>query len=100
MIKSILKALNALAGPKGGALEKACLSLGMYAAGKGWLPGDSASEIAAIVYAFISSGLTGAISTDTAKIMAINENENGVKVVPATAAARSVDEPIPTLAHA
>lgn len=95
MFKSLLKTLNTVAGPKGGILEKGCLAVFMFAAGRGWIGSDTASELAAVAYALVSTGLTGVTQTDTGKILAINDNpENGVKVVPATAAAHSVDAPI------
>lgn len=99
MLKSLLQTLNNLAGPKGGIIEKCCMAFFMFAAGKGWIGGDTATALSALAYGLISTALTGATQTETAKILAINDNDtNGVKVVKETAAAPSVDAPVPVQA--
>lgn len=93
----MIKTINQFSGPLGGMLEKGVLAFFMFAAGKGWIPGDSVAPLAAALYGFLSLSFTAAVQSETAKIQAINANEtNGVKVVPETSPGRQVDQPLPT----
>lgn len=101
MLKGLNVFLNKLSGPLAGTVEKACLAAVMYAAGKGWIPGDQVVTVAAALYLVVSTTLTAMTNTESAKIQAINANpDNGVKVVRETAAAPLVDTPMPSTAPA
>lgn len=92
----MLKILNQFSGPLGGIAEKGFLAFFMYAAGKGWIPGDTVVPLATALYGFLSLGFTATVQSETAKIQSINENQgNGVKVVPETSPTHSVDQPLP-----
>lgn len=96
MLKTLLQSLNSIGGPKGGIIEKGLFALVMYAAGKGWIANEDVSTLVAVLYGLVSAGLTGATTTQQAKILDINDTQsNGVKVVPATVPAPKVDAPIP-----
>lgn len=91
----MLHTLNVLAKPLSGMIEKGCLAFFMYAAGKGWIVGIDVAPLAAASYAVISAALTAAVNSQEAKIKDVNASDNGVKVVPAIAAAHAVDVPLP-----
>lgn len=93
----MLQMLNTMSGPLGGAAEKALLALFMYAAGKGWIPGDSVVPLATALYGLLSVSFTAAVQSQTAKIQDINSTTNGVKVVPASAPVMPVDGPLPAM---
>lgn len=93
-MKSLISIFNMFSGPIGALVEKAILAGVMYAAGKGWIAGD-VTGIAASIYTAVSTVFTGVINSQTGKIVAINQDgTNGVKVVPASASAQTVDAPL------
>lgn len=93
-MKSLISVFNMFSGPIGALVEKAILAAVMYAAGKGWIAGD-VTGIAASIYTAVSTVFTGVITSQTGKIVAINQDgTNGVKVVPASASAQTVDAPL------
>ena len=79
-MQMLISLFTAFSGPIGTLIEKGILAAVMYAAGKGWIAGDL-SGIAATLYAAISSLFTGVINSQTGKIVAVNKDDNGVKVV-------------------
>lgn len=93
-MQMLVSLFNTFSGPIGALAEKGILAGVMYAAGRGWIAGD-VTGIAATLYTAVSSVFTGIINSRTGKIVAINsDGSNGVKVVPETVPAASVDGPL------
>ncbi len=88
----LIQLFNAFSGPIGALVEKGILSAVMYAAGRGWIAGDL-TGIAATLYTAISSLFTGVINSQTGKIVSVNKDDNGVKVVPLTNPSPAVNAP-------
>ena len=91
-MQMLISLFTAFSGPIGTLIEKGVLAAVMYAAGKGWIAGDL-SGIAATLYAAISSLFTGVINSQTGKIVAVNKDDNGVKVVSLNNPAAAVNAP-------
>ena len=91
-MQMLISLFTMFSGPIGTLIEKGVLAAVMYAAGKGWIAGDL-TGIAAALYAAISSLFTGVINSQTGKIVAVNKDDNGVKVVSLNNPAQAVNAP-------
>lgn len=79
----------------------AASSVAAWAASKGLIPSADQSSFANDVVTLLFGGLAAFLAwyktrshTPTAQIAAVNQADNGVKVVPATAVTPSIDKPL------
>ena len=91
-MQMLISLFTMFSGPIGALMEKGVLSAVMYAAGRGWIAGDI-TGIAASIYTALSGVFTGVINSQTGKIVAVNKDDNGVKVVSLNNPAQAVNAP-------